>query len=250
VPHRRFWQHSLLQVHTGISHTPSHATWTEAATFAAECDELGETTAATLEQEATCLKPPTVEVLFELADDKLRQPAALFHPLAKRRPVRRDRLIQHRLFRTAPLVTVGTSGMGTRLMRSGRLGHPLGKANRVPVSEPQPFPSLEPADGVAKGDFAGHLPVWPPWTFASARLLDGRTDARHHLRKSRQHILLSDPQDPIASGSEHAVAPRVSAAATCVPAAIDFHDQARRARVVVCDVSLKDYLPTEDNTQL
>ncbi len=124
VPHRRRWQHSLLQVHTSIGHASSHATWTEASTFAAECNELRVATAATLAQEATCLKPPTIEVLLELADHELRQPAALFHPLPKRRPVRRDRLIQHCLFRTPPRVAVGTSGgVGTRMMGSGRFGH-------------------------------------------------------------------------------------------------------------------------------
>src|SRR5690606_33104364 len=97
-----------------------------------ECNELRVPTAATLEQEAARLETATIEVLFELGHHELRQPAALFHARSKRRPVRRDRLIQHRLFGTAPLVPVGTSGMGTRLMRSGRLGHPLGKANRVP----------------------------------------------------------------------------------------------------------------------
>src|SRR5690606_3658084 len=124
MPHRRFRQHSLLQVHTGIGHAPRDATWAETSTFAAKRNELRVPTAPTLKQQATCLEPPAVEVLFKLADDKLRQPAALLHALSKRKPVRRDRLIQHRLFRTAPLVPVGTSSsMSTRLMRSGRLGH-------------------------------------------------------------------------------------------------------------------------------
>src|SRR5690606_33625151 len=52
MPHRRFWQYSLLQVHAGISHTPSHTTRTEPSTFAAECDQLRVATAATLEQQA------------------------------------------------------------------------------------------------------------------------------------------------------------------------------------------------------
>src|SRR5690606_32273310 len=55
MPHRRFRQHSLLQVHTGIGHAPRDATWAETSTFAAKRNELRVPTAPTLKQQATCL---------------------------------------------------------------------------------------------------------------------------------------------------------------------------------------------------
>src|SRR5690606_12927705 len=86
VPHRHFRQHSRLQVHAGISHASSHTTWTEPSTFATERNELRVPTPATLEVKATSFEDSTIEKLLELADDKLRQPSALFHALSKRRP--------------------------------------------------------------------------------------------------------------------------------------------------------------------
>ena len=193
MPHRRFWQYSLLQVHAGISHTPSHTTRTEPSTFAAECDQLRVATAATLEQQAARFESPTIKVLFELADHELRQPAALFHPLPKRRPVRPDRLIQHALFRTPPLIAVGTSGaVGARMMRSGRLGHSLAKANRVPRGTWQGFPSLEP------GDESGVLPS--PWGATSTTFRDGRNSSESADSISERSTSLGQFQSKSAMG--------------------------------------------------
>ncbi len=95
-----------------------------------------------------CLVDLADWVLFaDASRDSLRH-----EMITARRPMRRDRLIQHRLLRTTPLVAVGTSGVvGTRMMRSSGLGHSLTRANRVPVSRPQGFPTLESSDegGVA-----------------------------------------------------------------------------------------------------
>jgi hypothetical protein len=62
--------------------------------------------ALALKLEATCFETPAVEEVFELVDHELRQATAFLHPLAEPGPVRRDRLIQHRLFRASPLVSL------------------------------------------------------------------------------------------------------------------------------------------------
>jgi hypothetical protein len=63
----------------------------------------------------------------------LRQPTVFFHPLAERGPVRCDRLVQHSLFRSAPLVGVAsTASVRARVMGSSKVGHPAARASRVP----------------------------------------------------------------------------------------------------------------------
>jgi hypothetical protein len=63
------------------------------------------TAAATLEPQTARFEASTIQEFLELIDHEFRQPTVFLHPLAKRWPVRGDRLVQHSLFRTAPLIS-------------------------------------------------------------------------------------------------------------------------------------------------
>jgi hypothetical protein len=89
----------------------------------------------TLEQKATSFRDAAVEVLLELLDDELGQPALLLHPLAKAWPVLGDGLVQDSLFRPVSGVAVTTSGLvGRRPKQWGWMGHSPCIARLVPRS--------------------------------------------------------------------------------------------------------------------
>ena len=96
-----------------VGHAPAEAARAEAALLARERHDLGVAAASANEVQAAFLEDAALQVLLELLDDNLRQPARLLHPLAKQRPALGHRLVEHRLFRAPSCVAIPAANAGS-----------------------------------------------------------------------------------------------------------------------------------------
>jgi len=104
---RRFGEDLLLEVDGHVGHSPPQAARAEPPALAGERHEALEPARAARDAQAALLETATPQVLLELPDHELRQPAVLLRLLPERWPVPLDRAVEHRLLGPVALVPRG-----------------------------------------------------------------------------------------------------------------------------------------------
>src|SRR5690606_23285859 len=112
----------------------------------------------------------------------------------------------------------------------GRAFFLLGGLAWRPRARPQLTDSRRPCRGLACSP--GRLEPW-----SGSRLNEGGLESRNNIGQRLEHLVPRHADNAVACRSQHTRAPSVALTAECVPAAVDFDDQAGPASVEVCDVT-------------